>query len=164
MLSAADQAWLLNEAAVYLIHLGRLTEAFEPMRAGLDGAVRLEDWENAAIYASNLSRLELTLGRVVAAVRDAKQSVAFADCSGDAIQRLARRTTLADSLHQQGEREPALERFREAEALRAQQQPDYPLLFSLQGFQYCDLLLAAAERAAWQRQMAPSPWRGGGPG
>ncbi len=28
------------------------------------------------------------------------------------------------------------------------------------GFHYCDLLLAAAERAAWQRQLAPSPWQG----
>ena len=29
-------------------------------------------------------------------------------------------------------------------------QPDYPLLFSLRGFLYCDLLLASPERAAWQ--------------
>src|SRR5207249_3478094 len=29
-------------------------------------------------------------------------------------------------------------------------QPAYPLLYSLQGFLYCDLLLAAPKRAAWQ--------------
>ena len=40
-------------------------------------------------------------------------------------------------------------RFAEAEALQAERQPEYPLLYSLQGFQYCDLLLAGAERAAW---------------
>ena len=40
-------------------------------------------------------------------------------------------------------------RFREAEQIQAESQPDYPLLYSLQGFQYCDLLLAEAERAAW---------------
>ncbi len=79
----------------------------------------------------------------------------FADRSGDASQRIISRSTLADALHQQGEREPALQRFREAEAMQAKDQPDYPLLYSLRGFQYCDLLLAPAERAAWQRQLAP---------
>ena len=34
--------------------------------------------------------------------------------------------------------------------MQAESQPDYPLLYSLQGFRYCDLLLAEAERAAWQ--------------
>ena len=35
-LTEADQAWLLNEAAFRLRALGRLTEALEPMRAGLE--------------------------------------------------------------------------------------------------------------------------------
>ena len=163
-LSEADQAWLLSEVAFDLRALGRLSEALEPMRAGLDGAVRLEDWKNAAIRASNLSELELTLGRVAVAVQDGEQAVAFADRSGDAFERLSDRTTLADALHQQGQREPALDRFREAEAMQAQWQPDYPLLYSLWGFRYCDLLLAQAERAAWQRQLALSPWQGEGRG
>ena len=30
--------------------------------------------------------------------------------------------------------------------MQVDRQPDYPLLYSLQGFQYCDLLLAEAER------------------
>ena len=34
--------------------------------------------------------------------------------------------------------------------MQAKYQPDYPLLYSLPGFRYCDLLLAEAERAAWQ--------------
>ena len=82
------------------------------------------------------------------AVRDAERSVAFADRSGDAFQRMVKRTTLGDALHQAGRREEALERFREAEAMQAERQPEYPLLYSLQGFRYCDLLLAGAERAA----------------
>src|SRR5262249_13835487 len=39
-LAPADQAWLLNEAALRLRTLGRLSEAAEPMRAGL--AMRVE--------------------------------------------------------------------------------------------------------------------------
>src|SRR6185295_17207979 len=34
--------------------------------------------------------------------------------------------------------------------MQHESQPDYPLLYSLRGFQYCDLLLSTAECAAWQ--------------
>jgi hypothetical protein len=39
-----------------------VTEALEPMRGALERAVELENWNNAAIGASTLSDLELTLG------------------------------------------------------------------------------------------------------
>ncbi len=145
-----DQAWLLNQAAFRLRALGRLTEALEPMRAGLDMRVNQEDWENAGASASNLSELELTLGEVGGAVRDAEQSVSHADHSGDAFQRMGKRTRLADALHQAGRRAEAEARFREAEEMQAERQPDYPLLYSWQGFAYCDLLSTEAERAAWR--------------
>ncbi len=50
-LSAADQAWLLNEAAYSLRALGRLTEAVEPMRVSINMAAQQKDWKNAAIYS-----------------------------------------------------------------------------------------------------------------
>jgi hypothetical protein len=82
--------------------------------------------------------------------------VVFADRSGDAFLRMVGRTALADALHQAGRRAEALARFREAEAMQAEDQPNYPLLYSLRGFQYCDLLLADAERAAWRVVMGAS--------
>jgi hypothetical protein len=51
--------------------------------------------------------------------------------------------------HQAGRRNEAEACFREAEKMQAARQPAYPLLHSLGSFLYCDLLLAAAERAAW---------------
>ena len=152
------QAWLLNEAAFRLRALGRLTEALEPMRAGIEGAVKLKDWNNAARYSSNLSELELTLGEVAGAVGDAEQSVTYADQSGDAFLREMTRTAHADSLHQAGRRAEAEARFREAEQMQAERQPAYKLLYSLSGFRYCDLLLTEAERAAWQIIVAAN-WR-----
>jgi tetratricopeptide (TPR) repeat protein len=149
-LSPADQAWLLNQAAFRLRALGRLTEAVEPMRAGLEMRIEQEVWKSAAIIASNLSELELTLGEVSAAVSDGEQSVTFADRSADAFWRMGSRTTHADALHQAGRREESLALFREAEAIQAEWQPEYPRLYSFQGFRYCDLLLADAERAAWR--------------
>jgi tetratricopeptide (TPR) repeat protein len=147
-LSEDAQAWLLNQAAFHLRALGRLTEAVEPMRVGLQMLADRGNWEHAAISAGNLSELGLTLGDVAGAVRDAERSVDFADRTGDAFERMVDLTTLADALHQAGRREEALARFREAEAMQAERQPEYPLLYSLQGTQYCDLLLARAERTA----------------
>ena len=147
-LTEADQAWLLNQAAFRLRALGRLAEAIEPMRAGLQMVIDQESWKQVAIGASNLSELELTLGDVAGGVRDAERSVVYADRSGDGSMRIITRTVLADALHQAGRREEALARFREAEAMQVERQPEYPLLYSLRGFRYCDLLLAGAERAA----------------
>jgi tetratricopeptide (TPR) repeat protein len=146
------QVWLLHEAGYTLSALGRMTEALEPMRAGLPIELKREDWKNAVMRASNLSELELTLGEVAGAVGDAEQSVTYADAAGYADWQnfIRTRTTYADALHQTGRRPEAEARFREAEALQAKSQSDYPLLYSLWGFRYCDLLLAAPERAAWQ--------------
>ena len=144
------QAWLLNEAAFSLRALGRLEEALQPMLAGAQMQAGSEDWTKAAASYGSLSELHLSLGLVIAAVATARQSVDYADRSGYAFQQMTSRTSLADALHQKGEAAVALARFLEAEAMQGRIQPEYPLLYSLQGFQYCELLLAGAERAAWR--------------
>jgi len=152
-LTEAAQGWLLGQTAFRLRALGRLTEALEPFRTSMEMSAKQKEWEAAAIHAGNLSELELTLGEVDQAKGEAEQSVAYADRSGDATQRMLRLTTLAAALHQAGRRAEAEARFREAEELQAKDQPEYPLLYSLRGFQYCELLLAAPERAAWQHTL-----------
>ena len=147
-LTEAAQAWLLNEAAFTLRALGRLTEALEPMRVGLEMRIKQENWKNAAISIDNLSELELTLGEVAGAMGDAERAVTYADRSGDAFLRMGTRATHADALHHAGRRDDAEARFREAEQMQAEWQSDNPLLQSLRGFQYCDLLLSAVAREA----------------
>nr|VFJ72715.1 MAG: hypothetical protein BECKFW1821C_GA0114237_103630 [Candidatus Kentron sp. FW] len=154
-LSAPDRAWLLNEAATRLRALGRLREAREPMGAGLDMRIEQEDWNNAARGAGNLSQLALTLGAIERAVKDGERSVTFADRSGDKFQRMSKRTTHADALHQAGDRAAARALFQTAEEMQAENQPLYPRLYSLQGFLYADLLLGGAERAAWRVWLDP---------
>jgi tetratricopeptide (TPR) repeat protein len=144
-LSPADQAFVLNEAGFDLRALGRLAEAAQPMQAGLKARLAQEKWLNAAIIASNLSELTLTLGELPRAVAFGEQSVELADRSGDAFQRMSKRTTMADALHQAGQWEESAETFREAEAMQAEDQPEYPRLYSLAGYRYCDLLLSQAE-------------------
>ena len=139
------QAGALNWAGFRLRALGRLREAQQPMQASEEMAVEQKDWEGAAIAASNLSELQLTLGEVAAAVASADRSVAHAERSEDLFLRMAMRTTHADALHQYGDQDAALALFQAAEELQKQLQPQYPCLYSLQGFQYCDLLLALGE-------------------
>ena len=103
---------------------------------------------------------------------NAEVAVTLADHSGDAPFRVGFHTTHADALHQAGRREEAAMRFAEAEVMQVEGQPAYPLLCSLQGFRYCDLLLGPAERTAWRHmgravtasrrpsnpESAQSPW------
>ncbi len=156
-LAEADQAWLLNEAAFSLRALGRLTEALDLMSTGLEMGVQAKNWEAAARRASNLSELELTLGDVAEALEDAERSVTYADRGGDAFLKMGFRATHADALHQAGRRAEAQARFLEAEEMQTEDQPDYPMLYSLPGFMYCDLLLVAPERSAWQRSAGFQP-------
>jgi len=132
------RAWLLSVAAFDLRALGRLTEALQPMRAGVEMAVQQKDWTNAAISASNLNELEVTLGRLTDAVADARQSITHADQSGDAFWRMVNRTAAADALHQSGRRAEAGALFAEAERMQKEDQPEFDLLYSLPGFRYCD--------------------------
>ena len=133
---------VLGEAGFDLRALGRLAEAAHPMRAGLDTDIALKDWKNAATQAGNLSELYLTIGDIKQALDYAKQSVELADRSGDAFERMSRRTTLADALHQAGRVSETEAAFREAEEMQKARQPELPLLYSFPGFQYCDLLLS----------------------
>jgi len=107
-------------------------------------------WQGAAISYSNLSELEVTLGRLGEAVADARRSVEFADRGGNTFDSMDHRTVYADTLHQGGEQEEAVALFAEAVRMQAEWQPQFSLLYSLAGFRYADLLLAPAERAAWQ--------------
>jgi tetratricopeptide (TPR) repeat protein len=142
-LTEADKGFVLHQAGSDLRALGRLKEAAQPLKAGLDAAmIALEDWKKAAIAANNLSELYLTTGDIAQAREYANQSVNLADKSGDAFWRMASRTTLADALHQAGSQSEAESLFCEAEEMQKDRQPEYPFLYSLRGFRYCDLLLS----------------------
>ena len=143
-----DRSFVLNAAGFALRALGRLPEAVAPMRAGLGMDITAKDWKQAAIQAINLSELHLTLGQMPEAIETARQSVKLADRSGDALVRRVSRTALADALHQTGQPDEAARLFIEAERMQNETQPTFPLLYSLPGYRYCDLLLSRGEAEA----------------
>jgi tetratricopeptide (TPR) repeat protein len=55
------------------------------------------------------------------------------------------RTTLADALYQAGSLAESGRLFEEAERLQTERQPEYPTLYSLQGYRYSDLLLSQGQ-------------------
>ena len=140
-----DQAVLLNNAAIGLKSLGRLREVVSLLENGLAIHMEQEDWKNAAIDSSNISQLRLTLGEVKQAVEAGRQCVEFADESKDEFQSIAKRTVLACALLKAGHIEVAADFFQEAEAMQQKQKPDFPFLYSVRGFHYCNLLLERRE-------------------
>src|SRR4051812_11029634 len=148
------QAWLLNEAALRLVNLGRLTEAVEPLRLSTQMTIRRGDWHNAAVNTSNLSELELTRGDISAAVKVGRQAVTYSDRSDSTFHSMNCYSILADALHKAGQRDDSRHLFKIAESLQALLQDELPQLYSIAGFRYCDLLLFDIERAAWQRYLS----------
>ena len=144
-LTSAAQSWVLARAGFVLGSLGRLQEAAEPLEEALQREVAAPDWTNASISAGNLSGLYLVLGDLAQAEAHSRDAVDYADQSGDAFERMAKRTDQADRLHQLGQMSDVRALFAEAERLQAEGQPDYPLLCSIGGYRYCDLLLAEGE-------------------
>ena len=151
-LTEPARSWLLNEAAFRLRALGRLGEAVAPMRAAMEIDAERQYWRGAAVSASNLSELQLTLGEVEAAVDSGETAVEHADRSGDAFQRMGRRAARADAMHQAGDLAAAKALFEEVEKRQAEFQPDYPLLYSFQGYRYRDLLLNLDQAEAVREQ------------
>jgi hypothetical protein len=148
-LHKSTQAWLFNEAAFSLRALGQLEEAHAPMRYGAEMHVQLENWTLSASSYSNLCELESTLGQAADAITDGQLGLTYAEQSKNNYQRVMSRTTLAEVWQQQGESAKAEELFKAAEEIQAEWEPEYPLLYSVRGFRYCELLLAEAEQAAW---------------
>jgi tetratricopeptide (TPR) repeat protein len=147
-----SQAWVLNAAGFALLALGRVPDASELVRLSLVQLVAKQDWKAASVVAANLSDLLQVVGKLDDALAQARKSSELAERSGDADQRMWRRTTLASVLHAIGLWEDAAAHFEEAERMQKDGNPAYPLLSSLRGFQYCALLLdQSRDSEVWER-------------
>ncbi|HEX8138500.1 MAG TPA: tetratricopeptide repeat protein [Pyrinomonadaceae bacterium] len=141
-----DKAFVLNAAGLRLRALGRMQEAAQPMQTPLEAYIAGENWKFAAIVAINLSELYLAIGDLSEALAFAQQSVELADRGDDEFWSIHTRARLADAWYQSGRTLEAAATFRKAEDMQQHRQPAYPLLYSLSGFQYWDLLLGRDRR------------------
>jgi hypothetical protein len=152
-LTAARRAWVLGEAAFCLSALGRLAEAIPARRQQLWMRQTAQDWGQAAIAAGNLCKDELMVGEVAASLATAQQAIAYAYQSDVESLIINRHAEYAIALHAAGRRAEAEEQFADTERRQKKRRQDEPLLYSVRGYEYCDLLisdgsyLAARERA-----------------
>lgn len=146
-LSRDDQSWILSHAAYCLRSQGRFSEAVSAQRAALSMDVEDSSWENASINASHISQSELLVGQVSAAVATAVTAVSYADQAKRPFQVIVSRTAHAAALHAAGKREDAEYQFLDAEKRQRQWQPAFPVLYSVQGYRYYDLLIG---RGYWE--------------
>lgn len=151
-LRSPDQSLALSQAAFGLRALGRLRDAIPPMQAGLASLISAGDNNNGATSAGNLAGVLLVVGDVAGAIAAAKLAIKQADAMGsDSAQapfrQFSMRAALADPLLMAGDLAAAETLLVGAEKRQAELQPDFPMLYSMQGYIYCDLLLAQGKAA-----------------
>jgi hypothetical protein len=142
------QAWLPGNAGSRLRALTRIQEALEPTHQSLIKARECADILLAVIRERQYSELLIISGDITRAIEQATRAVDAADhavsqnpgkelCS----QPIVARAVLAAALHARGEYTTALNVFQDSERRQAGLFPKHPLLYSLWGFRYCDLLI-----------------------
>jgi tetratricopeptide (TPR) repeat protein len=140
-LETASSEYVMSTAGFVLQASGQSEESIQPLQSVLGIAVARRNWKNAAVAAGDLSEPHLNTGKLSQAFDLTRQAVGFAERSGDSFQIIKQKTKLANILHKQGRLSEAEGAFREAENLQAKREPHTPLLDSIWGFRYCDLLL-----------------------
>jgi hypothetical protein len=90
----------------------------------------------------------LSVGEVSAALTTAQQAIVHADQGGGEGQMSIKRAVYAAALHVAGRRAEAEQQFGDAERRQKERRPQYPLLYSLQGYWYCDLLISKGDYVA----------------
>jgi tetratricopeptide (TPR) repeat protein len=123
-LSEANRSWLLAEASLCLMSLGRLEEALGPRRMGLERYEEAGDWNNFCISSENLVDLLTPLGRWGEGEAVAHEALEAAGRVEDSEKRW-RSTRRAHAylgriLHGQGRLEEARVAFERAERVQAE--------------------------------------------
>lgn len=140
-LNHSSKAFVLGESGFLLRELGRLEEAVQPMQTSLEAAIALNDWINASINANNLGELYLIMGDLIQALNLANQSVELAYRIRDLDKRIVNKASLANAQHYNNRISDSLATFRKAEEMQKKIKGASKFLYSLKGFEYCDLLL-----------------------
>lgn len=139
--------WVAHEAAYLLESVGRPVEAAQAMGAWVKARAPRVKWKDAFELmgfmglADRLTELYLIGGDVEQAVASAPKVVEFADRSGDDNWRVITRSSYAEALYRAGHLVEAQAAIGEAERIKAEMEPEFPMLHFFPGYRYCSLLL-----------------------
>lgn len=141
-LSSKGRSLVLDQAGEALHALGWLDEARKPMELLYRESRKRGDLRGIATSTITLCELYLTMGSPKEAHEFANESIRYANRCKSAFYQMVSRSNLGDVLHQAGRFDEAEASFIEAEAIQRQRRPERPLLSSMQGFAFCDLLIS----------------------
>lgn len=144
ILPLKEQAILLSWVALRLQFLGRVVEALEVAQISFFHLIKLGEWDLVAGQAYNLSELHLIIGNLDLAAEHAKCSLKYADQVKNLLWSKSSRSILAHILSKISaeNNSTAMGLFEEAERIQNKMEPEYYYLYSVDGYQYCDLLLS----------------------
>ena len=147
-----EKSFLLNKVGFCLRALGRLQEASHLMQKSLDICIKQKKWKNAAQVSGNLSELFLTLGDLSQAFDYAKRNVQYADISNLLFWKMVSKTIISNTMHQAGLLKESETSFRDAEVMQKEDDSKFDILYSLRGYQYCDLLFSQGKSIEVKRR------------
>lgn len=142
-ISLDDQAAVFQWSGYNLRAMGRLEESVEPMRRSLYLAIEDKVMSEVASSASTLSEIFLALGDITNAMEHSIVAVDSASQTDDALMQIDTKVEMANILFQAGSFYKAEVLFRTEEESLKECRPELPILYSISGYQYCDLLLFA---------------------
>ena len=127
-----------------------MTDAVGPLTAGLDADVGTGAWANASASAQNLCELWLADGDLARASAVADDAVGYAEQADDPFLRMGSLAYRGAVRFRLGPHTGAVEAFALANHWHHQGQPDERWMYSLRGFQECEVAAAEVAFAAWQ--------------
>jgi tetratricopeptide (TPR) repeat protein len=157
-----ERRLLLGVTSFSLWRLGRLSEAIQPMKAGIEANIKavLSGWLHATRTAGNLSELFLIIGDLREALRCGNESVEYAgNLVENDFERVQQPCIMASVKHQMGELLEARKIYDQSEDLQKKREPGFPLLHANLGFKYCNLLLELGDyESVYERAIKTLEW------
>jgi tetratricopeptide (TPR) repeat protein len=136
----SDQSWLLNEAGLVLLSIGRPKEGEEPLKAAIDSFLEGNQIAHASVGYQNLAGLQFRTGELESGLESAKKALDAAEKAKFDRYISTSKAYLAWILHLLGKNEEAGNWFRQADELEGKTSGDR--LYSLAGVFYADFLLS----------------------
>ena len=146
------QAYLLRQLGMCYRCMGKMEKVEGPLRRALDRFEACQDWGRAVNIARHLAQFLLVVKGTREAKELARKAVALSTKDVDPFNRVAARCGLAYILFQENHLNEAAAEFEKAEAEHQRENGPESLLNQLQGYRYCEFLLAKGQREAVKRR------------
>ena len=149
-----QRAFVIHEAAVHLMGLGRLEEALGPFEVAFSLYSKIPDLSHAALSGRDLTELHMTVGRLSEAISSEK-ALTYAAKALDPYEQMAEGSTLGRALFRFGRFSEAERAFLDAERFCEDGEvTQYRYSYFFWDFDFCELLISqgrydeALERAS----------------